>query len=600
MSRTEQIINQLIMTKKIYLSIAAALVCALCSAQIPSLQKVGNKTCLMVDGKPYVMLSGELHNSTASSISYMEQEKTFENLKNLGLNTVIATVSWEQFEPQEGKYDFTLTDYLLNTARKNDLHLVMLWFGTFKNPFMTYAPSWVKRDPKRFPKAVDQSGNDMEMLTLFDENIAKAETKAYAAFMKYLKEKDPQHTVLMIQIENEPGLRGTPRDFSKAAEKAWKDNVPKSVINYLKKNADTLQPDLKQAWEENGSKTKGSWEQVFGKSVTVRDESDKIVNLTEHLFTAYEYAQFLETITKAGKAVYNLPHFINASVFGLNSRGNSLGNGCSIPEFFDIYRAAAPSIDVLTPNSYMQQLDGICKVFSWNGTNPILIPESGVQGARALYTVGEWHCLGFSPFAIDDAGKDYATANPTTVNKQMAQSYKEMTQMGDLLINALGTDKMRGAYIYAGHEGEILQMGDYQITITPRKGYDIGFMMGAGIEAGQQGNAATGRRAEAGAPAPTAGGFGGGRGANNAPVQPGGVLILQASADEFYLVGYGYNADFAIAPGIKSKYCSTDYIYEGHFENGKFVEGRLLNGDERNIYVADDSFNVLKVKMYHY
>ena len=135
-----------------FLSILAVLsLSSLCHAQIPYLEKVGSKTCLMVQGKPYVMLSGELHNSTASSISYMEQEKTFENLRKLGLNTVIATVSWEQFEPVEGQFDFTLTDYLLSEARKNDLHLVLLWFGTFKNPFMTYAPAGSRRILRNTP-----------------------------------------------------------------------------------------------------------------------------------------------------------------------------------------------------------------------------------------------------------------------------------------------------------------------------------------------------------------------------------------------------------------------------------------------------------------
>lgn len=576
-----------------FLSILSVLsLSSLCHAQIPHLEKVGSKTCLMVQGKPYVMLSGELHNSTASSISYMEQEKTFENLRKLSLNTVIATVSWEQFEPVEGQFDFTLTDYLLSEARKNDLHLVLLWFGTFKNPFMTYAPSWVKKNPKKYPRVVDQSGKELEMLTLFDSHILQAETRAYETFMRYLKDNDQQHTVLMIQIENEPGLRGTSRDFSAAAQKAWKGDVPSEIIDYLVRNAKTLQPDLRNAWQENGSRTKGNWETVFGKSITKKDDSGKIVNLTEHLFTAYEYAHFIEGLTNAGKKVYDLPHFINASVFGLNSRGNSLGNGCAIPEFFDIYRAAAPSVDVITPNSYMQQLDGICQVYSWNGTNPILIPESGIQGARALYAVGEWHCLGFSPFGIDDGAKDFASPNPSATNIQMARSYHEMAEMGDMLIDALGTDRMRGAYIYPGHEVEVIEMGDYQITITPRKGYDINVMMQAGIQAGGQG-----APSQAGSPGAAPGRE---RGDAKETIQPGGVLILQSSKDEFYLIGYGFNADFTTKSGIKSQFCSTDVIYEGHFEKGQFKEGRLLNGDERNIHVASDSFNAFKVKVYYY
>ena len=178
-------------------------------AQIPSLQGKGKQTKLMVDGKPFIMLSGELHNSTASSIAYMEQERTFQRMKDMGLNSVIATISWEQFEPTEGTFDYTLMDYLLKQANEKDLRLSIIWFGTFKNPFMTYAPSWVKKDVKRFPRAVNDKGQELEMLSLFGKEIAQADAKAYATLLNYIKEKDTTHRVIMMQIENEPGLSGT-------------------------------------------------------------------------------------------------------------------------------------------------------------------------------------------------------------------------------------------------------------------------------------------------------------------------------------------------------------------------------------------------------
>ena len=138
---------------------------------IPTLKKVGHSTCLIVDGKPLVMRSGELHNSTASSLDYMRENRVMERMAAMNLNSVIATVSWEQFEPVEGQYDYTLVDGLLQDARKNNLKLMLIWFGTWKNPMMTYAPTWVKHDPKRFPRAVDEQGKEMEMLSLFDQNI---------------------------------------------------------------------------------------------------------------------------------------------------------------------------------------------------------------------------------------------------------------------------------------------------------------------------------------------------------------------------------------------------------------------------------------------
>jgi len=548
---------------------------------IPALKKVGNSTCLIVDGKPFVMRSGELHNSTASSLEYMRENRVMERMAAMNLNSVIATVSWEQFEPVEGKYDYTLIDGLLQDARKNNLKLMIIWFGTWKNPMMTYAPTWVKHDPKRFPRAVDEQGKEMEMFSLFSENIRKADAKAYVALLKHLKEVDKQHTVVMMQIENEPGLRGTKRDFSKLAEKAWNDDVPKQLIDYLKKNKATLKPDVKRAWETNGSKAKGSWEEVFGKSLTKDDGTNPIINLTEHLFTAYSFAEHLQYLAKEGKEVYALPTFVNASVFGVKSRGRSLGNGCSIDEFFDIYRAGAPDLDILTPNSYMTQLDLICQEYSWKG-NPILIPESTVFGARALYVVGEWDAIAFSPFGIDSAD-----TNPDPTAKKNAEMLKEsyavIKEMDPLIQNKLGTDEMRGFLIYNGKDTASVVMGDYKISITPRRGFDIGALMAPAAGTGNTLNGAPAARQQ-----------------QQQPPYQGGAIIIQTAKDEFYFAGYGFNADIQVKDGVKSRYTGIDAIYEGRFENGKFIPGRLLNGDERNIFISQDHVGVLKVNVYHY
>lgn len=548
---------------------------------IPTLKKVGHSTCLIVDGKPLVMRSGELHNSTASSLDYMRENHVMERMAAMNLNSVIATVSWEQFEPVEGQYDYTLVDGLLQDARKNNLKLMLIWFGTWKNPMITYAPTWVKHDPKRFPRAVDEQGKEMEMLSLFDQNITRADAKAYVALLQHLKEVDQQHTVVMMQIENEPGIRGTKRDFSASAEKAWKADVPTQLIEYLKKNKATLKPDLKQAWEKNGSKTKGSWEEVFGKSLTQDDGTNPILNLTEHLFTAYSFAQHLQYLAAEGKKVYALPTFVNASVFGIKSRGRSLGNGCSIDEFFDIYRAGAPDLDILTPNSYMTQLDQICQEYSWKG-NPILIPESSVFGARALYTIGEWDAIAFSPFGIDSAD-----TNPDPTAKKNAEllteSYAAIKNMEELILSKLGTDEMRGFLIYNGKDTASVVMGDYKINITPRRGFDIGALMAPAAGAGTALNGAPAARQQ-----------------QQQPPYQGGAIIIQTAKDEFYIAGYGFNADFTVRDGIKSRYMGYDSIYEGRFENGRFIPGRLLNGDERNVFVGQDHVGVLKVKVYHY
>ncbi|MDO4215858.1 MAG: DUF5597 domain-containing protein [Bacteroidales bacterium] len=558
--------------KKILLILVAICCSQWSAAQIPTLQGKGKQTKLMVDGKPFVMLSGELHNSTASSIAYMEKERTFQRMKDMGLNSVIATISWEQFEPTEGTFDYTLMDYLLKQANEKDLRLSIIWFGTFKNPFMTYAPSWVKKDAKRFPRAVDDKGKELEMMSLFGKNIAQADAKAYATLLKYLKEKDTTHRVIMMQIENEPGLSGTYRDYSEAANKAYEGEVPAELISYLKKNKNTLQPDVKAAWEEAGCKTKGSWEEIFGKSVYEKVEGqDKILHLTEHLFTAWHYGKFLNEVSKAGKEVYALPTFVNASVFGKFARGNSLGNGCSIADFLDIYRCAAPYMDVFTPNSYMQELDWLCEQFQWKD-NPILIPESTLVAARGLFVIGEHSALCFSPFGIDATAQEM---NPARAKQEqlLRDSYNALSSMGNVLTDKLGTPQLRGVYLYPGHESQTITMGKWELSFGPKKGFDIGALM-----------------------APAGGGFK----AEEKPKTEGGALIVQTAEDEFYVVGYGFNCDMKLANPGKTRFAGYDTIYEGHFQDGKFIPGRLLNGDERNVFAEKDELKVLKVNTYSY
>ena len=150
-----------------------------------------------------------------------------------------------------------------------------------------------------------------------------------------------------------------------------------------------------------------------------------------------------------------------------------------------------------------------------------------------------------------------------------------MQQMGSLITDNLGSDKMRGIYLYTGRETDTVEMGDYMLTFSPRKSFDIGALM-----------------------APAGGGFQ--AEGEQKQIEQGGAVIVQASADEFFVVGYGFNADVKLRDGVKSKFCGYDSIWEGWFENGKFIPGRLLNGDERNVFATYDKVNALKVKMFHY
>jgi hypothetical protein len=101
------------------------------SSHIPYLRQTANSKQLIVKDEPFLILGGELQNSSFSSPEYMSDVWT--KLTTMNMNTVLGSVSWEQIEPTEGKFDFKSLDRVLLDARAHGLHVVLLWFGSFKN-----------------------------------------------------------------------------------------------------------------------------------------------------------------------------------------------------------------------------------------------------------------------------------------------------------------------------------------------------------------------------------------------------------------------------------------------------------------------------------
>ncbi len=134
---------------------------------LPRLVKTNGVTRLYVHGKPFLILGGELGNSTASDIDYMRP--VWSKLKSMHLNTVLAPVYWELMEPAEGRFDFTLVDSMMAGARKQNLKLVLLWFGSWKNSMSCYAPEWIKFNQEKYERAKDSKGNGLEILSAFNK-----------------------------------------------------------------------------------------------------------------------------------------------------------------------------------------------------------------------------------------------------------------------------------------------------------------------------------------------------------------------------------------------------------------------------------------------
>src|SRR5665213_2091729 len=179
----------------------------------PKLVKENGHQALMVDGEPYLVLGAQIGNSSAWPA--LLEEDVWPALEAMHVNTAEAPVYWEQIEARPGQFDWANVDALLAGAREHHLHLILLWFGTWKNGNDHYVPEWVKRDPVHYPRMLNLAGAPIDDLSANASANMTADRKAFAALMHHLAETDSvEHTVLMMQVENESGGIGAARDYS--------------------------------------------------------------------------------------------------------------------------------------------------------------------------------------------------------------------------------------------------------------------------------------------------------------------------------------------------------------------------------------------------
>jgi len=345
------------------------------------------------------ILGGELSNSAATSVEDIDE--VMPRMRALGLNTVLVPAYWEFVEPVEGQFDFTLIDRTIDVARKEQLQVVFLWFGAWKNSMSCYAPGWFKQDTKRFPRAMTAEGKQMEIASCFSDNVLQADLKAFSALMRHIKERDPQREVVIImQIENEIGMLESARDHSPLAEKVYKQE---------------------------------KWAERYG-----TDE------YADEKFMALSYARYVEHLAKAAREIHDMPLYVNAA---MNSRGRRPGEYPSagpLAHLIDFWHEGAPSIDLLAPDIYDAGFKSWCAQYAMplrpqDGgkiKNRLFIPESRCcenSGVRALYAFGEHQALGFSPFAIDQASPKET--------ESVTKAYGLLKQLSNGTREALGSSK---------------------------------------------------------------------------------------------------------------------------------------------------------------
>ena len=516
-------------------------------AVVPSirLEKSGNTARLMIDRQPYLVLGGELGNSSASSLAYMKP--CWQHLKEMNLNTVIMPVYWELIEPEENRFDFALVDSLLDEAARYNLKLVLLWFGTWKNSMSCYAPAWMKTNPRRFPRTADSAGRSQEIFSVFGKETLEADEKAFAALMRHIGARDAsKKTVIMVQVENEIGMLSTAREKSRVADEMYKEKIPAALAGYLKKSKDRMVPELRKRWDAGGSKVDGNWEEVFGKDIG-----------TEEIFQAWYYARYANEVALAGKKEYDLPMYVNAALPRPGAIPGKYPSAGPLPHLLDIWQVAAPAIDILSPDFYNPDTRYWCDLYVRNG-NPLFIPEMQFDRSAAVkvfLAVGRYKAFGFSPFSIE---------SPSEASLPLSRSYALLSQLSPLITGRKWL-AMDGFIFDHKNKGDTIRMGNYTITLSH---YNIMPW-------------AAGRR--------------------DSVWSATGGMIIQTGADEFYVAGTGFVATFNNTDqGKVTNILRSDEVT---IADGRDVYGRRMNGDQdhqgRHIRFATDEWGIQKVTLYN-
>lgn len=495
-------------------------VAQLSAADRPRLVEKDGRYALLVDGQPYLILGGQIHNSSAWP---SELPQVWESMTTLHANTIEAPVYWEQLESQPGKFDFSNVDAIVEGARAHNLHVVVLWFGTWKNGNMHYVPTWVKEDTKRFPRIIRPDGQPIDVLSPLSRNTLDADKAAFVALMRHLNQIDgEQHTILMIQVENESGNIGSVRDFSPEANREFAGPVP----------ADLLAAAGKQP---------GTWSQVFG------GEADEI-------FQAYHQARYINEIAAAGKREFDVPYYINVWLDypaaqlpqrQIDQPGIVYPSGGAVQKLVGLWRKLAPSIDMIGPDIYADDSQFYLDTMKayLRPDNPLWIPETGRSDSFAKFffsALGEG-AIGFSPFGVDQTGWNILGDDPWTAH---SRNFALIEPMDREIARLEFEGKVKTAVEEPGQATQELDFGSWQATVA------FGFPQ-------QDGRRAPGTKDAHGV-----------------------ALVAQLGPDEFLVTGVDASVVFHLPgkqPWIRSQILTAE---QGVYENDVWKPVRLWNGDE--------------------
>ncbi|HEY6927831.1 MAG TPA: DUF5597 domain-containing protein, partial [Steroidobacteraceae bacterium] len=509
----------------------------------PRIVKQGGRYALMVDDAPYLMLSAQVNNSSNWPAML---PKVWPAIAQLHANTVEVPIAWQQIEPREGEFDFSFLDTLLGQARQQRVHLVLLWFATWKNNGPGYAPDWVKLNNQRFPRVINAKGVTRNSLSPNFPATLAADRKAFAALMRHLQAADIERTVLLIQVENETGTYGAVRDYSPTAQRQFEGQVPWEILEAL-------------------GKMPGTWAQVFGKDA-------------DEFFHAYSIAHFVNQVAAAGKSAYAIPMYVNAALRDPFREQDPYDYSSGGPTWnvLEIWKTAAPSIDIVSPDIYLHDYRGYTRTLDLYGTpgNALFVPETsnGQEGARFFFEVLGRGGLGFAPFGMDFTGYVNYPLGATKLDEETIEAFA---------FNYKLVEPMMREVAALGFAGKVWGAAE------PAEAHIQHLVLGAGKDARWQVEVSYGREM-----------FGDADPKGN-PKLCGGVLIAELEPDEYLVTGYHVRVRFERTQSTRPFMLAR--VEEGHYERGKWIFERLWNGDQTDWGLNfTDLPQVLRVRLAEY
>jgi beta-galactosidase GanA len=404
---------------------------------------------------------------------------------------------------------------------------VLLWFGASKNTSPSYAPEWVKSDTKRFPRMITKDGKTHYVLTPLAVSTLQADSRAFAALMRHIRETDPQHTVIMVQVENETGSYQSPRDFSPEANRLFAQPVPAAVA------------------KQEGKR--GTWTQVYGWKA-------------DQAFNSWYTARYVDQVAAAGQAELDLPMYANAALSDpFKEEGAQYGaSGGPNWNVIDIWKAAAPHLSLVAPDIYdrdekvyLAQLDHYARA-----DNALFVPENGnaAEYSRFLWLALGKGAIGWAPFGMDATGY----SNFPLGAKQLDADTLEAFASKYRLLAPVARD-------WAQLSFEHPAIG----FAKPKDGADQVATLGRWKLTAMYGMWEFGERDWTWIDIPP----------NPKKDQPvGGAAVIQLAPDEFLVAGSDLRLRFSLAqPGDNVQLLDVE---EGTFENRRWVMKRRWNGDQ--------------------